>query len=114
MPLRQFRIPKTKGSFLRSELMVGGKYMMFWNRSIYLVMNDFSEQHFLQKAISDLPLMVFGKIPRLQDTSLVAGLMEGYKPAKFQNSEISFFARIDLYEVIGQLPRVHRIIWGKD
>lgn len=54
--------------------------MMFWNRSIYLVMNDFSEQHFLQKAISDLPLMVFGKIPRLQDTSFVAGLMEGYKP----------------------------------
>jgi len=50
----------------------------------------------------------------MQDTSLVAGLMKGYKPAKFQNSEISFFARIDLYEVIGQLPRVHRIIRGKD
>ena len=93
MPLRQFRIPKTKGSFLRSELMVGGKYMMFWNRSIYLVMNDFSEQHFLQKAISDLPLMVFGKIPRLQDTSLVAGLRKGYKPAKISKLRNKFLCK---------------------
>jgi hypothetical protein len=31
--------------------------------------------------------MIFGKKPHLQDTSLVAGLTKGYRPAKFQNSE---------------------------